>query len=132
MSDPASPTPEPAPQPQPAPYGTPAITAADAMPTGGCSFLLRCAGILGFFACMTGFAVLFAGCAGMHRQFALAPYIIYAGAAGLVLAFLAAAIQRRRITEETHLLLALFTNIVSILGGLLEMAVLKGWELFPK
>jgi hypothetical protein len=79
---------------------------------------------------MTGFAVLLAGCAG-KEWFAAAPWIVYAGGAGLVLAFLAAAVQRRRITEETHLLLALFTNVISIVGGLLEMAVLERWKLFP-
>jgi hypothetical protein len=121
MSDPAP--------PQPVDYVSPATSAADQF--GEASPLLRLAGLIGLVACLSGFAVLLAGCAGL-RWFALAPYIVVAGAAGLLLALLAAAVQRRRITEETHLLLALFANVISIIGGLLEMAVLKGWPLFPK
>jgi len=131
MSDPASPAPVPAPEPQPVNYATPATAAEDADRLGG-SPLLRVAGLIGLVACLSGFAVLLAGCAGSYRAFAVAPFIVFAGAAGLVLSFVAAGVQRRRITEETHLLLAFFVNVISILGGLLEMAVLRGWPLFPK
>lgn len=129
MSDPASPAPTP--EPHPVDYVNPATVTADELREP--SPLLRLAGFIGLVACLSGFAVLLAGCAGLHRQFALAPYIVFGGAAGLVLTLVAAAAHRRRIAaEETHLLLALFTSVMSILGGLLEMAVLSGWALMPK
>src|SRR3954454_25030277 len=130
MSDPASPAPAPEPQPQPVNYITPATAAGDELRES--SPLLRLSGLLGLVACLSGFLVLLAGCAGMNL-FRAAPYILFAGAAGLVLGFVAAAVHRRRIAaEETHLLLAFFANVISILGGLLELAVLKGWPLLPK
>ena len=129
MSDPASPAPTP--EPAPADHASPAAAAVTAELQQP-SPLLRLAGLIGMVACLFGFAVLLAGCAGF-RWFAAAPYIVFAGAAGLALALVAAAVHRRRIaTEETHLLLAFFVNVVSILGGLLEMAVLNGWTLVPK
>jgi len=55
-----------------------------------------------------------------------------AGVLGLLLCLAGAFAQRRRIIEETHVLLALFTNVIAVVGGLLEMAVWKGWPLLPK
>jgi hypothetical protein len=126
MSDPAPTSPD----PQPVPHASPVIASADAPRDGG-SPLLRLAGIIALTSVLGGFLILLAGCAGA-QLFALSPIIVAGGALGLLLALLAATIQRHRITEETHLLLALFAGVISILGGLLEMAVWKGWALFPK
>jgi hypothetical protein len=95
------------------------------------SAVLRLGGLIGLIATLAGFAVLLAGCGGA-RWYALAPFIAAAGAAGLLISLVGATVQRRRIGEDTHVLIAFFANILAIAGGLLEMAVLKGWPLLPK
>ena len=92
--------------------------------------LLRLAGMIGLAACVLGLVLLLAGCAGA-KWFAASPVIILMGSAGLLISLLGALTQRRRISEETHVLLAVFTNVIAIIGGLIEMAVWKGWPLFP-
>lgn len=113
--------------PAPAP-AFPVVTEPTPPPT---STLLKLSGMLGVVACFTGLAVLLAGCAG-RAWYALAPFIALAGGGGVLLALLAAAFQKRRIGEETHFLMALFVNALAIVGGLVEMALLKGWPLLPK
>jgi crotonobetainyl-CoA:carnitine CoA-transferase CaiB-like acyl-CoA transferase len=123
MSDPDAPTPV-----VPS-YSPTALIAND--PPGPTSPLLKLGGLIGLAACLAGLAVLIASCGGV-LLFSAAPFIIGAGALGLAISLLAVLVQRRRIGEETHVLLALFVNVLSIAGGLMEMAVLKGWPLMPK
>jgi crotonobetainyl-CoA:carnitine CoA-transferase CaiB-like acyl-CoA transferase len=122
MSDAATPV-------DPAAAAAPFTAAHEPIPPT--SPLLKAAGLIGLVACFLGLAVLLATCAG-REWFVVSPFIVYAGAAGLVLALIAALAHRRRIGEDTHVLAAFFSNALAIFGGLLEMAILKGWPLLPK
>jgi hypothetical protein len=93
--------------------------------------ILQLGGLLGLGGTLAGLVILLAGCGGA-RWFAASVFVAGAGAVGFLLSLLGALAQRRRITEETHVLIAFFANFLAIAGGLLEMAVWKGWPLLPK
>ena len=41
-----------------------------------------------------------------------------------------AVFQKKQISEDTHVMHALYANTVALLGGLLEMAAWQNWPLF--
>jgi hypothetical protein len=92
---------------------------------------MRLGGALGIAASFVGLALFLAGCAGFDAAFkgmSLIPFGL--GLVGLVLTIIGAIIEKERITEDTHVLGALFPCICGILGGLLEMTIWLGWRLF--
>ena len=132
-------TPEP-PAPQPpdpiAPAGDPHTThpappaAAATVPVPSGSPLVRFGGVLGILACVIGLAIFLLACAGWDRAVTFSYIPPALGVPGLLLAVLGAVVQKHRIGEDTHVLQALFTNSLGIVGGLLEMAVWRGWPIF--
>jgi hypothetical protein len=102
--------------------------AASIVPTG--SGLLRLGGGLGIAACAVGLAVMVAACAGLNMALALSLVPVGLSAVGLVISVVGAISQKRLITEDTHVLHALFANFVGLVGGLLEMTAWRHWHIF--
>lgn len=94
------------------------------------SFLVRAGGLLGIVGCCAGFVIFFAACAGAEAvfKFSLAPVAL--GGAGMLLTVLVGVIARDRLTEDTHVMAALFANLCSVLGGVLEVAAWRHWRVF--
>src|SRR5687767_10163576 len=114
----------------------PAPTAADlplayAGPTPS-SPLVRFGGLLGIVGSILGLIALLIACAGYGRALAVSPASVGLGALGVVIALLGAFTQRRRIAEDTHVMQAVFAGLISVIGGLLEMAVWLRWPIFYK
>jgi hypothetical protein len=65
---------------------------------------------------------------GMNPLF-ISQYIAMAGGGGAVLALFGGLLEHRRMREETHVLGALFVNVVAGLGGLLLWALYNGTKL---
>ena len=110
---------------RPVDYGN----AATITPTTG-SPLLRLGGALGIAACVVGLLVMLAACAGLNKALVLSIIPVALSAPGLVISMVAAVSQKRLITEDTHVLHALFANMAGLAGGLLEMAAWRNWPLF--
>ena len=91
--------------------------------------LVRFGGVLGIFGITLGLILLLAGCAGFGKALALSPVPVVAGALGLVFALAGALAQHRRIGEDTHVMQALFASLMSLAGGLLEMAIWLKWPI---
>ena len=114
----------------------PAPTAADlplayAGPTPS-SPLVRFGGLLGIVGSILGLIALLIACAGYGRALAVSPASVGLGALGVLVALLGAFTQRRRIAEDTHVMQAVFAGLISVIGGLLEMAVWLRWPIFYK
>ena len=77
-------------------------------------------------------SALLIACAGFGRALAVSPLPVVLGVAGVVLALFGAFTQKRRIAEDTHVMQAAFAGLISIIGGLLEMAVWLRWPIFYK
>lgn len=129
-------TPAPLPHPQdPATpavvHGSPSTLTHATAGRGGGSPLVRFGGILGIAASVAGLLILVAACHGLQQAVSFSYVPIALAGVGLLLSLVGAVAQHHRIDEDTHVLLALFTNGIGIVGGLLEMAVWRGWNLFP-
>ena len=94
--------------------------------------LVRLGGLLGVAASVIGLVIFFAGCAGINQVFILSIIPVLLAVPGLVITLIGAITQKHLVSEDTHVLLALFTNACGIVGGLLEMAVWQNWALFQK
>jgi len=94
------------------------------------SALVWLGGLLGVIGCCIGFGVFFAACAGLAAALKVSIAPVAVGALGILLTFLGGLIARDRLTEDTHVLASFFANLCSILGGLLEMCVWRGWHIF--
>ena len=105
--------------------------------------LVRLGGLLGIVGSIIGLVALVAACAGVDRVLpgswfperynhvmALGAVSVVLGALGLIVALFGAFTQRSRIAEDTHVMQAAFAGLISILGGLLEMAAWLRWNLF--
>jgi hypothetical protein len=104
-------------------------TTASAIPSGG-SPLLRLGGALGIAACAVGLVILLAACAGLNKVVVLSIIPVGLSLPGLVLSIVGGIRQKHLITEDTHVLHALFANMCGLIGGLLEMAVWQNWRTF--
>ena len=91
--------------------------------------LVRAGGLLGIVGTMLGLVVLVIGCAGYAKAMAAGVVVAGFGVLGLLVVLIGALTQRRRIGEDTHVLQALFACVLSILGGVLEMAVHLKWPI---
>jgi hypothetical protein len=76
-----------------------------------------------------GLLILFIGCAGYGVALKAAPGVIGLGALGIVITLLGAFFQHRRIGEDTHVLQAMFACLLSVIGGLLELAMHMKWQI---
>lgn len=107
--------------------------------------LVRFGGMLGIAGSTIGLIVLVAACAGADRVLpaswvperynhllALSVIPTALGVLGLLIALVGAVTQRTRIGEDTHVMQAAFAGLISLIGGLLEMAVWLRWPIFPK
>jgi hypothetical protein len=92
--------------------------------------LLRLGGGLGIAACLVGLLILIAACAGMNKIVVLSLVPVGLSLPGLVVSIIGAVKDKHAITEDTHVLHALFANIAGLLGGLLEMAAWLHWPVF--
>jgi hypothetical protein len=103
------------------------ITAAVIPPGSG---LLRLGGALGIAACLVGLVIMLAACAGLNKVVALSIIPVALSLPGLVISVWGAVFQKHLVTEDTHVLHALFVNVVGLIGGLLEMAAWRSWPIF--
>ena len=94
------------------------------------SGLLRLGGALGIAACSVGLVILIGACAGLNKIVVLSIIPVALSAPGLVVSIWGAVFQKRLVTEDTHVLHALFANVVGLLGGLLEMTAWRNWKIF--
>ena len=112
----------------------PAPTAADlpvASPVSTPSSpLVRFGGLLGIVGSLVGLIALVTACAGYGRALAVSPGSIVLGALGILIALAGAFTQRLRIGEDTHVMQAVFAGLISVIGGLLEMAVWLRWPIY--
>jgi hypothetical protein len=117
-----------APVPAAVGYATPggAVVAPPSSP------LLKVGGGLGIAASVIGLLALILACAGFNKALYLGVVVVVMSAAGLVVALAGAFTQKHLIGEDTHVLQAMFTNAIGLLGGFLEMAIAFGWPLFYK
>jgi hypothetical protein len=125
MSDPTTPVPAATHSVSPTAADLPLISPVKA-PS---SPLVRTGGFLGILGCAAGLGVLLVGCAGYSKALQLAPYIAGAGGLGLLIVLLGAFVQRRHIGEDTHVMQGLFACLMSIIGGVLEMALWLKWPI---
>ena len=96
----------------------------------GSSGLLRLGGALGIAACSVGLLIFLAACAGFGKAMVLSIIPLGLALAGLVLSLLGSWTQKHLISEDTHVLQALFANASGLIGGLLLFAVWRGWHIF--
>ena len=92
--------------------------------------LLRLGGALGIAASCIGLLVFVAACAGLNKTVVLSIIPVGLSLPGLVLTIVGAIKDKPLITEDTHVLQALFANIAGLIGGLLEMTVWLNWRIF--
>ena len=90
---------------------------------------VRFGGLLGIVGCVLGLVILFVGCAGYNVALMAAPGAIGLGALGILITLLGALFQHRRIGEDTHVLQALFACLLSVIGGVLELAMYMKWPI---
>jgi len=102
------------------------LTSSEPVPS---SPLVRLGGLFGIAGTLVGLIVLVVGCAGYSKAMAIGPIVAGFGAVGLLIVLIGAFTQRRRIGEDTHVLQALFACLLSIIGGVLEMAVYMKWPI---
>jgi hypothetical protein len=98
---------------------------------GGPPKLLRLGGALGIAACVVGLLVFLAACMGFNAAFAFSWIPLGLGAIGFILSVVGGVTERPKLVEDTAVLGALFACCMGIIGGLLEVAVWRGWHLLP-
>jgi hypothetical protein len=92
--------------------------------------MLRLGGALGIAACAVGLVIMVGACAGLNKALVLSIIPVALSVPGLVISIVGAVVQKRLVTEDTHVLHALFANMAGLIGGLLEMAAWRGWPIF--
>src|SRR5436305_6966515 len=93
---------------RPIDYGT----AASFAPGG--SGMLRLGGALGIAASFVGLVVMVSACAGLNKVVVLSIIPVALSLPGLVISVAAAIFQKRLIAEDTHVLQALFVNMMGL------------------
>ena len=91
--------------------------------------LVRAGGLFGIAGCALGLIVFLVGCAGYAKALRLSTGCAGLGGAGLLLTLAGALLQKRRIGEDTHVLQAFFACLMSLVGGVLLMAVYREWPI---
>lgn len=85
-------------------------------------------GVLGLSACGVGLAIFFLGCLGINFGFALWWVPILLGTVGIVATILGGILAHGGV-ENTAIVAGLFCNLFALVGGLLECAYWKGWDI---
>jgi hypothetical protein len=96
----------------------------------GSGSLTRIGGGLGIAAAIIGLALFVAACAGFDASLKLSFIPLVLSIPGIVLAVIGGITQQN--LEDTHVMAAVFPNILGIVGGLVMMAVWLGWTVFPQ
>jgi hypothetical protein len=91
---------------------------------------VRIGGAIGIAGAMVGLVVLLVGCAGYAKVLAFSVVPTVLGVFGLVIVLVGAVTQHKRLGEETHVLQAVFANLMSLVGGVLLMALWLKWPIF--
>ena len=91
--------------------------------------LIRWAGWLGAGAWFVGLGIFLLGCAGYDRPFALYWVPMILGGAGTLLAVVGGVFRHGGV-EHTPIVAALFVSLFGFIGGLLQCAVWRGWDIF--
>jgi hypothetical protein len=126
--------------PTPAPHTDAPLAPTPASPTAAdlplispvkvpSSPMVRFGGLLGIIGCILGLGILFVGCAGYNIALKAAPGAIGLGALGVVITLLGTFFQHRRLGEDTHVLQAMFACLLSVIGGVLELAMYMKWPI---
>src|SRR3954468_1435702 len=98
---------------------------------GGQPKLLRVGGMLGVASSCLGLLVFLTACAGFSAAFAFSWIVVLLGGIGFVLSVVGGVTERKKLAEETAVMAALFACCMGLIGGLLEMAVWRGWTVLP-
>ena len=91
--------------------------------------LVRVGGLFGIAGCALGLILFLVGCAGYANALKLSSGCAGLGAIGLLVTLAGALFQKRRIGEDTHVLQALFACLMSLVGGVLLMAIWLKWPI---
>jgi hypothetical protein len=97
-------------------------------PHGRQAPLIYFGGLLGLCACGVGLAVFVLGCMGFNFGFALWWIPILLGAVGMAATILGGILAHGGV-EHTAIVAGLFCNLFALVGGLLECAYWKGWDI---
>ncbi len=124
---------DPLPPPAVAPSSLSSATAAD-LPlispvSAPSSPLVRIGGLFGITGCALGLVLFLVGCAGYANALKFSVGCAGLGTLGLLVTLAGALFQKRRIGEDTHVLQALFACLMSLVGGVLLMAVWLKWPI---
>jgi hypothetical protein len=92
--------------------------------------LVKVGGALAIAGTCIGTAIFVAGCFGFGAAFTLSLIPTILGAVGLALTFVGGFLQKPIGVEDTHALAAYALNLAVIVGGLMEVAIWRGWPLF--
>ena len=98
---------------------------------GGQPTLLRVGGMLGIASACLGLLVFLTACAGLSASFAFSWIVVLLGVVGFVFSVIGGVTERHKLAEDTAVMAALFACCMGIIGGLLEMAVWRGWTVLP-
>ena len=85
-------------------------------------------GLLGLVACGAGMLIFLLGCMGMNFGFALWWVPILLGAVGMAATVLGGVLAHGGV-EHTPIVAGLFCNLFALVGGLLECAYWRGWDI---
>ena len=99
-------------------------------PSRGSGSLTRIGGGLGIAASVIGLIVFIAACAGFNASLKLSVVPLILSIPGIVLAVIGGTTQKN--PEDTHVMAAVFPNILGIVGGLVMMAAWLNWTVFAK
>lgn len=94
----------------------------------GSGSLTRLGGGLGIAASVIGLMIFLGACAGYDASLKMSILPLVLGVAGLVLAVIGG--TRQQNPEDTHVLAAVFPNLLGIIGGLVMMAAWLNWQVF--
>jgi hypothetical protein len=93
--------------------------------------LIRVSGAVGIAACIIGLLIFFAACFGFQAIFPLSILPLLMGAVGLVIAIVAGFMYKNLTVQDMGMLAALFINLMGLIGGVVLVAVWRGWTVLP-
>lgn len=91
--------------------------------------LARVGGALGVAGCCVGLLLFLVACAGFDAAFVLSVIPLILGVVGLVLVCAGGFSRRSEEMAETHFVFALFLCFLAAVGGLVELALWRGWPI---